>query len=345
MQLAQRKIKILKAVVEAYIQSGDPVGSKVLCNVLDFNVSSATVRSEMAELAELGLLVQPHTSAGRIPTQEGYRLYVNSLMDRKPLAGDVKALIAEGLEISADDPEKILRRASEIVSELTGGMTIATSPSGEEARIRRLNFVQTGRQSCMVVLITSTGLVKTRLFKCDFVITPEIVRIFETILNKKLAGIPVISVTPAYVQTAAVEFGDLAMLIPSVLAAIMDACNDAANVSLAVSGKTNLLFNGENDFSSIRPLAAYLHSDDELEVLVSGLERANQIYIGSEIGVSVLESFSLASVPYNIESFSGGLITAVIPMRSDYAFVLSAMEYTAECVGEFIRNLLMLDGE
>ncbi len=345
MQLAQRKVKILKAVVEAYIESGDPIGSKALCNALDFPVSSATVRNEMAELAELGLLIQPHTSAGRIPSEDGYRLYVNELMEKKSLPGGIKAMIYDSLDSAADDPEKLLRKAAEIVAEIIHATVIATTPSSHDARIRCLKFVQTGRQTCMVVLITSSGLIKTELFKCDYMITPDIIRIYETLFNRKLEGMPVRSITPAFVQTLAVDMGELAMLVPSVLAAIMAACGDVSGFNIAVSGKVNLLFNGENDLHSMRALTALLHSDEALEALVMSLDTDKKIIIGSEIGVNALQNYSIVQNPYSIEHSSGGLITAIIPMRADYAFMLSVLEYTADCVGRLIRSMLMIDGD
>lgn len=345
MQLAQRKVKILKAIVESYIKNGDPVGSKALCSTLDFPVSSATVRNDMAELAELGLLIQPHTSAGRIPSQAGYRLYVNELMEKKRVPDEIKALIASSLEAVADDPERILRKASEVVSEIIRTAVITTTPSSETARIRRLKFVQTSRQTCMVVLITSSGLVKNRLFKCDYVITPEIISIFESSLNRRLAGVPVTGMTPAYVQTLAVEFGDLAMLIPGVLAAIMDACAEVSGVSVAIAGKISLLFSRENDFSTAKSLMKFLNSEEELEMFAMNIKPERRILIGSEIGTDVLEDFCVITSPYSIEHSSGGYLAAISPMRTDYAYILAVLDYTAECVTRLIRELLMLDIE
>lgn len=345
MQLAQRKVKILKAIVESYIATGEPIGSKALCAELDFPVSSATVRNEMAELSELGLLIQPHTSAGRIPSEEGYRVYVNELMEKKSLPGEVKSLIAASLEAAADDPERILRKASDVTAELAHSAAAATAPSSETSRIRRLKFVLTGRQTCMVVLITSSGLIKNRLFKCDYVLTPEIVRIFETSLNKKLVGAPVDSLTPAYMQTLAVEFGELAMLMPSVLAAVMDACEDVRGISVAVAGKLSLLFSKEHDLPSARALMRFLNSDEEIEAFATSLPHEQHIIIGSEIGQTALSDFSVISSPYSIEQSSGGLLIAIAPMRTDYAYISAVLDYTAECVGRLIRDLLMLDSD
>lgn len=345
MQLAERKVKILKAVVESYIRHGEPIGSKALCGMLDFPVSSATVRNDMAELSELGLLLQPHTSAGRVPSQAGYRLYVNELMEKKRIPDEIKALIVSALETSADDPERILRKASEVVSEITHTSVIATTPSSDTARIRRLKFIQTSRQTCMVVLITSSGLVKNRLFKCDYVITPEIISIFDSSLNRRLAGVPISSMTPAYVQTLAVELGDLAMLIPSVLAAIMDACSEVSGISVAAAGKISLLFSKENDFSTAKALMRFLNSEEEMEKFAMSINPESRVLIGSEIGIGILEDFCVMVSPYSIDRSSGGYLAAISPMRTDYAYILAVLDCAAECVTRLIRELLMLDGE
>ncbi len=345
MQLAPRKQKILKAVVESYIKNGEPVGSKAICGSPELTVSSATVRNEMAELAELGLLIQPHTSAGRIPSEEGYRLYVTSLMKKKRLESSLKDLIYDSLSSSGDDPEKLLRKASEIAAGLTKAAVISTTPSSENSRIRCLKFVQTGRQTCMVVLITSSGLIKTKLFKCDYMVTPDIIRIYETIFNRNMEGLPIKGITPAFIQTMAVDMGELAMLVPSALAAIMEACAGVSGFSMAVSGRVNLMVDSENQPNSFRDLTAFLHSDEDLESLVLSLKDKNRIEIGSEIGYDVLRDHSVISRAYSIEPSSGGLIAAIVPMRTDYAFAISVLEYTAECVGRLLRSLMMIENE
>jgi len=341
-QPAKRKIKILKAIVEAYIESGEPVGSKALCSLLDFPVSSATVRNEMAELSDMGYLTQPYTSAGRVPSENGYRYYVESLMEKKSLGSNERLFIDDALEESADDPEKLLSAAAQIVAKMANACVIVTAPSSENARIHSLKFVRTGRHTCMVVLISSSGLIKTKLFKCDYVITQDIVGIYETIFNRSMDGLPVKGITPAFVQTIAVEMGELAMLVPSVLGAIMEACSGVSGFSMAVSGRVNLLVNRETDLNSMRELTAFLHSDEVLESLIIGI-KDKSIKIGSEIGFNALRNYSVISLPYMIESGSGGLMTAIVPMRSDYSYVMSVIEYVTECVSTILKDLLMIE--
>ncbi len=343
MQPALRKVKILKAVVEMYIATGEPVGSKALCTELDFPVSSATVRNEMAELAEQGLLTQPHTSAGRIPSADGFRLYVSRLMDRKFISDKTKAFISTSLDAAADDPEKILRRACDILSGVLHAAVLTTTPSSSEARIRSIKLVQTGRQSGMIVLITSTGLIKNKLFKCDYVLTAELIQVFEMSLNKKLAGLPVSTLTPAFLQTLAIEYGDLALLIPSVLAAVYDACKDVSGVNIAVSGKLNLIFSDGHTLLSDAALIRFLNDEEELQSFVAGLPCDSAVLIGSDTKVSALEDSGVTCVPYTIQPLNGGIVAAVTPMRVDYAFVLAVLEYSAEYIGVLMRRLLMID--
>ncbi len=342
MQTKERKRKILKAIVEEYVKSGEPVGSKLLVNTLGFPVSSATIRNEMAELSEMGLLTQPHTSAGRQPSEDGFRYYVEHLMDKKTLSGSTKALILNELSSKGDDPEKLLSAAGEVASELLETVCVTTTPFSENARIRTLRFVQTGRQTCMVVLITSTGLIKTKLFKCDYVITPDIVNIYETIFNREMEGLPVKSVTPAYIQTQAVSLGEIAMLVPSVLSAIMDACREVGGFSMTVTGRTALL-DREDDVLGMRALTQLLHSDEQLETLLLRLRTGKNILIGSETGNEALADHSFIAEPYTIEPTSGGFITAIVPMRYDYAYASAVLQYVAECSGRLLREILMIE--
>lgn len=342
MQTKERKRKILKAIVEEYIKTGEPVGSKVLVGTLGFPVSSATVRNEMAELTEMGLLTQPHTSAGRQPSEEGFRVYVESLMDKKQLSGSMKSFILDELNQKSDDPQKLLEQSCAVAGEILKTAAIATTPFSENARIRTLRFVQTGRQTCMCVLITSTGLIKTKLFKCDYVITPDIVNIYETIFNREMEGLPVSSVTPAYVQTQAVSLGDIAMLVPSVLCAIMEACREVGGFSMKVEGRAELL-DRENDITNIRGLTQLLHSEESLEALLLKLRAGKQILIGSETGNEALIQHCFIAEPYVIEPTSGGFISVIAPMRCDYAYICAVLEYISECTGRLLREILMIE--
>lgn len=194
----------------------------------------------------------------------------------------------------------------------------------------------------MVVLVTSTGLIKTKLFKCDYIITPDIINIYETIFNRDMEGLPVKSVTPAYIQTQAVKLGEIALLVPGVLAAIMEACREIGGFSMTVSGRTNLL-NEEDSAAKIKELIRLLHSENDLESLMLRLRTGKRFLIGSDTGNNALLEHSIIAEPYTIEPTSGGFITAIVPMRFDYSYAQAVLEYTAECTGRILRELLMIE--
>jgi len=294
MEPTQRKMKILEAVVEAYIRSGDPIGSKAICDVLDFSVSSATVRNDMAELSSLGLLEQPHTSSGRVPTELGYRVYIDDLM--KPVSLDKKEqkLIKDNLDINSDTPERLLETAADILSRITGCAAVAASPPGENSHIRHVKFVRTGNYTAMAVVITSLGSVKPRLFRCDYMITPSLLEMFDKAVNDRLAGMPVTSVTPAFIQTTALSFGEMSMIMPNVLLAVSEAAKEASADGIAVRGKSNLFSMSELASSNGKRAMELFERPAELLKLISAAEARSGVLIGSEMRDPALSCLSIA---------------------------------------------------
>ena len=153
MELTARKENILAAIVQSYVTTGEPVGSKFLITQTGLNVSSATVRNEMADLESKGFLIQPHTSAGRVPTQPGYRYYVDHLLKVTPVSQSGREYIASELSKNSDSPESILQCVADLLARLTDLVTFATTPDGEVSRIRKISFVQTGAHAAMAVEI------------------------------------------------------------------------------------------------------------------------------------------------------------------------------------------------
>lgn len=188
MELTPRKQKILSAIIELYTVSGEPVGSKVLCDSLDFSVSSATVRNEMSDLAAMGLLDQPHTSAGRVPSEKGYRVYLDELMQPAAVTPEERHFIDALLLPSAYDPEKLLDGVARILAGVSHMAAITTTPSGSAASVAGVQFVQTSRRTAMLILMTTSGTMHSRVFHCDFELSPEILRVFFRVFNEDLAG-------------------------------------------------------------------------------------------------------------------------------------------------------------
>ena len=230
----------------------------------------------MADLAEMGFLAQPHTSAGRIPSAMGYRFYIDRLMRVPLLTRQEQSYVDSVLQPNAFDPEKLLGSATEVIAELTRMAAVATTPSGSSAVIRGVQFVQVGRRTAMILLMSSAGTIKSRIFHCHFDLSQDVLRVFFRLLNGKLAGRPVSSITPAFVQSLLASFGEMAVLMSSALRALLDVVNDTIWTRVCLSGQMNLLYYPEYDRSSARRVMDLL--DEQMEAEDAELEYLRRKY-------------------------------------------------------------------
>ena len=343
MELTPRQQKILTAVIELYIETGEPVGSKSLCETLDFHVSSATVRNEMSNLSELGLLQQPHTSAGRIPTEKGYRLYIDRLMRQPGITGEEKRYIDSMILPSAYDPEKLLGGVAKTLASITKFAAVSTTPSGESATVRAIQLVQTSRRTAMVILMTSAGTMKSRVFHCDFDLTPEILRVFFRMLNEKLIGVPVADITPAYIQSLAASMGEMAMMISSALMAIADAAQDSMQSEICLNGEINLLFYPEFSQKELRRIMDFLSRPADLCRLLAQPKEKVKVFLGRESRCPALKDSSVVVSRYSVGNRDSGAIAIIGPMRMHYGRIISSIEYLSSSVGRMLTELMDLE--
>lgn len=340
MELGERKNKLLTAVVERYIASGEPIGSKALLSQTKLQVSSATIRNELADLVNKGYLIQPHTSAGRIPSLKGYRYYIDNLLCKNPVSDRVKMHIDKAILSGADAPEKILMKTAQVMSELSGMAAVTTTPSTDNARVHKIRFVVTGRHTAMAVLITSNGMVKSRLFRCDFVLTPELMAMFDKALNDSFVGLPLKDINRAYLQTTAAKFGELSLFMPDVLIAILDASKQAMQTTLTVSGATNLLFLPGYDLLSARNVLKFLSDSENLSSLLDENVKSTRVFLGEESGYYELSDSCVIATRYEIGSVAAGSIALIGPCRADYKTLIPQLEYASSYASGLIGELL-----
>ena len=339
MELASRKEKILAAVVDKYIKTGEPIGSKALQSETGLSVSSATIRNELKSLDDEGYLTQPHTSAGRIPTKKGYRYYIDNLMGTVELSPKIRDYIDRAVSRTARAPEVILGKTAAALAELTDAAAVATTPSSDEARVHRVRFVATGRHTSMAVLVTSNGMVKSRLFRCEFVLTPQLLSMFDKAVNEQFTGIRLREITKGFLQTAASAMGEMTLFVPDALIAVYEAVQSALEVSVSVAGQTNLLFSDGYDFNSAREMMRLLSDTGRLSKLLNNT-RSQKVYIGGESRIPELDTSAVVSSRYEINGESAGAVAVIAPLRIDYALVKSEVEYAASCVSRAIGEIL-----
>ena len=340
MELSERKRKILRAVVEQYVQSGVPVGSKSVCDHLDFPVSSATVRNELSDLSEMGLLDQPHTSAGRVPSHRGYRLYVDQLMKPKALGTEERQIIDSLLLSSAYDPEKLLSGVSRALSALTRCAAVSTTPGGGDAAIRAVQFVQTSRRTAMLILMSSAGTMKTRVFHCDFDLTNDILRVFFRVFNGKLAGKNVSDITPAFLQGVGVSLGEMYVLMGAPLRALLEVARDTMGTEVLLAGQMNLLFYPELEHGGARRVMDFLERREDVANLLRQKPGQVSFLIGREMGRPELDKSALGVARYQVDGHDAGALAVLGPVRMDYPRVASVLQYMAGQVGQHLTVLM-----
>ena len=339
MGLALRKEKILSAVVERYIDTGEPIGSKALMTGTDLNVSSATIRNELKALDDEGYLQQPHTSAGRVPTKAGYRYYIDNLMQTPTLPERLRENIERGIRSGTQAPESILGRAVTVLAQLTGAAAAATTPSSDDARVHKVRFVSTGRHTSMAVLVTSNGMVKSRLFRCEFVVTPQLLAMFDKAVNEAFAGVKLRDITKGFLQSAASDMGELTLFIPDVLVAIYEAVQSALEISVTVAGQTNLLFSDAYDFAGARRTIRFLSDTKSISGLLNN-SRSHRIYLGEESRIPELTDSSVITARYEIGGENAGAVAVIAPLRVNYRVISGEVIYAAGCVSRAIGDLL-----
>ena len=335
MEMTARKERILASVVRGFVRSGEPVGSKLIAD--EIGVSSATVRNEMAELIDLGLLEQPHTSAGRVPSQRGYREYIDRLMTVPPISRAEKSRFDAALAMAAFDPERILSCVCRLLSEGSQCSAVVTTPSGASALIKAVQFAQTSRRTAMLLLISSAGTMKTRVFHCDFDLSPEILRVFFRLFNERLAGKAVADVTPAFLQSMAVSCGDMMALVGSALGALKEAAAETRETAVLCSGQMNLLFYPELE---ARPIMDLLERQADLVELLKGRPGKFTVLLGSETGRAELLNAAVLSSRYSVAGQDAGALAVIGPMRMDYPRLAAAISYLSQEVGSNLTRLL-----
>ncbi len=339
MGLALRKEKILSAVVESYIRSGEPIGSKALQTETDLGVSSATIRNELKALDDEGYLRQPHTSAGRVPTKLGYRYYIDNLMKPVILPERLRESIEHGIRSGTQAPESILSRTAGVLSQLSSSAAAATTPSSDEARVHRIRFVSTGRHTSMAVLVTSNGMVKSRLFRCEFVLTPQLLSMFDKAVNEQFTGVKLRDIDQGFLQSAASGMGELTLFIPDVLVAIYDAVQSALDINVTVAGQTNLLFSDAYDFNTARNTIRFLNDTKAISGLLNN-SRTHMIYLGEESKIPELRDSAVVTARYEINGENAGAVAVIAPLRIDYKTIMSEVIFAAGCVSRAIGDLL-----
>ncbi len=338
-ELSERKKLILASVVEHYIKTGEPIGSKELIAKTGMNVSSATVRNEMSELSALGYLDQPHTSAGRIPSHKGYRYYVDHLMKPREVDDVSRRMMEAGIASAAGDPERLIEHASAVLAELTKCASISTTPGGECTVIRRIELVPIGTRSAMMVLLTSNGILKSRLCRLETPLDSRILESFYNIAESTLVGRQASEISVAAMQTVAASLGSDVLSMFPMLAAVCELAQSTAQTQIMLEGQSNLLASGEYGDSALE-LMNFLHREEPLSRVINSSKGEMNVTIGRENIYRQLEHSSVILAKYNVRGQDAGSIGLIGPTRMDYETIIPNVRFLTDLVGRLIEQAL-----
>jgi len=330
--LTPRQQLILSVIVEDYVRSAEPVGSRTLSKHTNIQFSAATIRNEMSDLEEQGFLDQPHTSAGRIPSQKGYRFYVDNLMQGTEIDQVSVDALRDVFRQRMAEFERLISQTSTVLSQLTQYTSIVLGPKMYQEKVRRIELVPLGKGHAVAILVTETGHVHDRQVLLSDDIAPEDVQQIVSALNAKLAGVPLYHLKSRLYREVSNELANTLEHYEDALAVLEEVCKvEQSPVDrVYVGGATNILAQPEfRNVDKVRPLLAMLESTkDAVQMLPTG-KIGIQVRIGEENTATALQDCAIISATYTLDGRPVGHIGVLGPTRMDYARVVKILDYAS----------------
>ena len=344
-ELSERKRDILRAVIEAHIRDGEPVGSRALTDGHGshgggrFPFSSATIRNEMAELEQMGYLTHPHTSAGRIPSELGYRFYVDALMQRYEMTAQEIRQIEQTLRQKSAELDGILKMAGKVVSRLTNYPAIAVKPKSKKQTVLRFSVTPVDSESFLLVMVITKNIAKTRFIRCPVPLSNEVLRKLEEVLNRYLAGRDISALTLPEIMEMEALLGGYGGLISPIMRQIYDSLSgESEGGQLQLSGVENLLHYQEfTDHTRLKEVFGVFDNSETLLDLVSLADPGEtRVYIGRENRLDAMRDSSLVFKTIVSGGKTVGAIGVIGPCRMNYAKVISTINYLSDDIAAMI---------
>ena len=330
MELTDRKKQILKIVVESYINTAEPVGSKAIVEQMPGKISSATIRNELADLVEMGYLEQPHTSAGRVPSAKGYRLYVNELMERKALSPEETAKINDALSGQMKQVDQVISQAGQMVSSFVGYPTYAVADHRTVATVQRFELISVSESSFIAVVMLSDNRVKSQLMQLDLPVDAETLPHLSHLLNTHFVGAAPEQMNATLMSLSDQVSGQWFLLLNRVTEYACTLLEETQHQQVFTNGASQLLkFPEFRDIDKAHDLMSFM-VDNKEDLPVPQSDAPMQILIGPENVNDALKESSVVIASYDIGDNMRGLVGVVGPTRMDYAAVAARLSYFAE---------------
>ena len=329
-ELDERKKKILKAIIQTYLETGEPVGSRTISKYTDLNLSSATIRNEMSDLEELGYILQPHTSAGRIPSDTGYRLYVDELMrEKEQEVSEIKELMIE----RTDKMEKVLKQVVKVLASNTNYATMITGPTYHRNKLKFIQLSKVAEMQLLAVLVIEGNIVKNHMITLQEPMDDDTVLKLNLLLNTQLNGLTIEEINLGMITKMKEQAGIHSAVVGSVIDAVANAIAvDDDEVEIYTSGTTNIFKYPElADTSKASELISDFEEKQDLVDLVKDTMNSEentgiQVYIGNETPVKTMKDCSVVTATYDLGDGMQGTIGIIGPKRMDYENVVNNLK-------------------
>ena len=327
-ELDERKLKILQTIIKTYLETGEPVGSRTISKYTDLNLSSATIRNEMADLEDLGYIIQPHTSAGRIPSDKGYRLYVDLLMAEKEQ--EVVELREQMLE-KADKMDKILKQAAKVLAVNTNYATMVSAPSIHRNKLKFIQLSQVDEHQIIAVIVMEGNIIKNKIVTVEETLNNEIMLKLNMLLNTSLTGLSIEEINLGMIASLKEQAGMHSEVISDVLDAIANTIRPE-DMEIYTSGATNVFKYPElSDNQSAQEIINAFEEKQLLQEIVTQTlsqeeNHGIQVYIGNETPVQSMKDCSVVTATYELGEGMQGTIGIIGPKRMDYEHVMKTLK-------------------
>lgn len=341
MELSERKKRILQAVINEYMGTAEPVGSRAISKKDSLGLSSATIRNEMADLEEMGFLIQPHTSAGRVPSDAAYRFYVNTMLTQYQVSMETVKRLQSELRDKVNRLEALIKRASIIASVLTEYTTVITTPRVSSAVIKRFELVGLSQGSVMLIIVTDNGVVKNKIMNFGE-LGEENIRALSLILNSELTGLTTEEIGFEKIRQIQEKIEKMQSLSPKLLISIMDfvysAVEEMDETDIFVENAKSILSYPEyGNVDEAKRMLTFLENKKNLKELFSGGDDAKvNVKIGSENDFEELFNSSIVTVNYSLNNKTAGKIGVIGPKRMNYAKVIANLN----CISDYLDRIL-----
>lgn len=329
MELDERKTKILEAIISNYLETGEPVGSRTISKYTDLNLSSATIRNEMSDLEEMGYILQPHTSAGRIPSDKGYRFYVDRIMaDKEKTVSEMKDLMIE----RADRMELVLKQVVKVLASNTNYAAMVSAPSYHRSKVKFIQLSQVDAEQILAVVVVEGNIVKNKIIEVREALDNETILKLNMLLNTNLNGLSLEEINLGMISKLKEQAGIHSDIVSEVLDAVAEAIKVEDDLEIYTSGATNIFKYPElSDSERASELINTFEEKKPLTELVQGALAGEtntgiQVYIGNETPVQAMKDCSVITATYELEEGMQGTIGIIGPKRMDYEKSLNAMK-------------------